>query len=65
MQCDKAKEVRYLLRSGSLKASDVSPSVQGCCLQFAMVVGWNIVAGNMKKVADRVVDGNDTLKLSR
>jgi hypothetical protein len=30
-----------------------------------MVGGWNIVAGNVKEVDDRVVDGNETLKLSR
>jgi hypothetical protein len=27
--------------------------------------GWNIVAGNVKEVGDRVVDGNETLKMSR
>lgn len=30
-----------------------------------MVVGWNIVAGNVKEVGDRVVYGNETLKVSR
>lgn len=30
-----------------------------------MVVGWNVVAGNVKEVGNRVVDGNETLNLSR
>jgi len=34
-------------------------------LALAMVDGWNIVAGNEKEVGNRVVDGNETLKLSR
>lgn len=29
-----------------------------------MVAGWNIVVGNLEEVGDRVVDGNETLKLS-
>lgn len=54
-----------MLRSDSLKASDVSPNIQGCCSQFAMMVGWKIVAGKVEEVCDRVVDGRETLKMSR
>lgn len=39
-------------------------AMHGCGSQFAMVAGWNIVAGNVKKVGDRAMDGNETLKMS-
>jgi len=29
------------------------------------MAGWNVVAGNVKEVGDRILDGNETLKLSR
>jgi hypothetical protein len=43
----------------------LAPHLHGCCSQFAMVGGWNVVAGTLEKVGDRVVDGGETLKLSR
>ena len=46
-----------------MKAYDLAPSVQGCGSQFTMVGGWNVVAGNVKEVGNRVVDGNEALKV--
>jgi hypothetical protein len=51
--------------SFGVKACDLPPCFHSCCSQLAMVVGWNVVAGNVKEVGDRVVHGNETLKLSR
>lgn len=45
--------------------SDLAPHLHGRCSWFTMVDGWNVVAGNVKEVGDRIVDGNETLKLSR
>lgn len=56
-----AREVPYLLGSGSLKASGVKPSIQDGSPHFTMVVGWNVVAGNVEEVADRAVVGNQPL----
>ena len=39
--------------------------MHGCCSQFAMMGGWSIVAGDVEEVCDRVVDGHETLHLSR
>ena len=43
---------------------DRAPHLHGCCSQFAMAGGWNVVAGNLEKVGDLVGDGGETLKPS-
>jgi len=47
-----------------MKARDLTPRFHGCGPQFAMVDGWNVVAGNMKEVGDRVMYGNEALKMA-
>ncbi|MCY1370601.1 hypothetical protein D9M69_576990 [compost metagenome] len=55
-------ELRLWFRG--LKACDLVPGTQGCGPQFTMVGGWNVVAGNMKEVGNRVVHGSEALKVS-
>jgi hypothetical protein len=40
------------MASGYLKMGDLAPHLHGGCSQFAMVGGWNVVAGNWEKVGD-------------
>ncbi|MCF1450691.1 hypothetical protein FS815_28515, partial [Agrobacterium vitis] len=44
-----------------MNASDLVPCLHGCFSQFAMMGGWNVVAGNVKEVGNRIVDGNEPL----
>lgn len=42
-----------------------APCMHGCYSQFAMMGGWNIVAGNVEEVCNRGADGHEALTLLR
>jgi len=48
-----------------VKASDFGPGLHGRSSQFSMVGRWDVMARDLKEVGDRIVDGNEALKLSR
>jgi hypothetical protein len=55
----------YVFGSGDAKACDLVPFFHGYCSKLGMMAGWDVVAGNMKEIGDRVVDGNEALKVPR
>ena len=65
LNASKARFLDYVFGSSDAKACDLVPFFHGYCSKLAMMAGWDVVAGNMKEIGDRVVDGNEALKLPR
>jgi len=47
-----------------LQACDLVPHLHGGGTELAVMIGWNVVAWNVKEVGDWVVDGDETLEMS-
>jgi len=46
------------------RPSDLRPQAHRRCAQFAMMVGGDVVARDVKQVGDRVMDGDEALQMS-
>tara|TARA_B100000614_G_C14415287_1_gene439603 strand:- start:99 stop:236 length:138 start_codon:yes stop_codon:yes gene_type:complete len=40
------------------------PQLQGGGSEFAVMIGWNVVAWNVKEVGEGVMDGDEPLEMS-
>jgi hypothetical protein len=56
----------YAARSDFMwfEGCDVAPCLPGVGSQFATMVKWNVVSGNVNQVCDWIVDGGETLKVA-
>lgn len=56
-----AQNLDCLWCSGDFKLSDVAPRIHGCGTEFAKVFGCHLVAGQVKQVGNRVMNGDEAL----